>query len=115
MPGEYHGWDQVEDNLWTFANVKGKRTSPNIFVVIEFGNSTSREALSAVMAAMKQFPGRIHLRRTDSTKQSIDKLVEAAVLRVAPVAGTEHEELGVLGVRNKPKPKEPWWKVWKKA
>ncbi|NNE00889.1 MAG: hypothetical protein HKN47_26540 [Pirellulaceae bacterium] len=113
MSGEFHGWKQ-RGCEWVFADIHGVQQTPNIFVIINFGKTnSSRDALSAIMAAMAQFPGRLHLRRSESTNQLIDKLVEAAVLRVAPITGGEHEELGVLGIRKATPPKAPWWKIWK--
>ncbi len=113
MTGEYHGWDEDGDT-WTFATVKGEKTNPNTFVITEFGDCSSRQALSSIMCATKQFPGRVHLRRTESTRRLIEQLVEAKVVRIAPVTGTEHEEVGVLGVSSRPpQPKKPWWQFWK--
>ena len=112
MSGEYHGWDE-DGNKWKFATVKGEKSDQKTFVITDFGGCNSRQALSAIMCATKQFQGRVHLRRTDATKKLIDQLVEAKVVRIAPVTGTEHEEVGVLGVRSKPPTKEPWWKFWK--
>ncbi len=113
MSGDYHGWDEDGDN-WTFASVKGEMSRDKTFVITDFGGCKMREALSAIMCATKQFQGRIHLRRsTESNKRMIDQLVEAKVVRIAPVTGTEHEEVGVLGVRSKPpQPPKPWWKFW---
>lgn len=109
--GDYHGWDQQGDD-WTFAKVRGTQSSSNTFLILDFGRSTPRESLSAIMAAMRQFPGRVHLRRSDSNNKVIDNLIKASILRVAPLAGTD--DVGVLGIRTKPKHKEPWWKFWKK-
>ena len=109
--GDYHGWDQDGDE-WTFAKVRGIQPTPTTFLINDFGGSTTRQALSSIMAAMKQFPGRIHLRRCEKTNKEIDELTTASILRVAPLAGTD--DVGVLGVRTKPQPKEPWWKFWKR-
>ena len=115
MSGEYHGWDE-DDGGWKFATVTGKKSDPETFVIIDFGGCSSRQALSSIMCAMEQFPGQVHLRRTEKSARLIDQLVKAKMLRIAPIAGTEHEEVGVLGIRTKPvvKRKEPWWKFWKK-
>ena len=113
MAGDYHGWDEEGDG-WRFDTVTGEQRA-EAFVIVDFGDCSSRQALSSIMCAMEQFPCRIHLRRTDKTNRMIDQLVKAAVLRIAPVAGTEHDEVGVLGIRAKPVvTKEPWWKFWKK-
>lgn len=112
MSGDYHGWKE-EEGGWVFADIHGIQKDPNVFVIVDFGTTKSaREAISAIMAAIQQFPGRVHLRRTDKTNQLIDKLIEAATLRVAPISTGEHEELGVLGIRRSTPPKAPWWKFW---
>ena len=115
MAGDYHGWDEEGDG-WTFAGVKGEKSKDGTFVITHFGGSSSRQALSAIMCATQQFQGQIHLRRTESTRQMIDQLAKAKVVRIAPVNSEgEHEEVGVLGVRSKPPaPKPPWWQFWKK-
>ncbi len=114
MAGEFHGWKkETDDRKWFFADIHGFQQRPDIFVINDFGETNScREALSAVVAAMAQFPGRVHLRRTEQTEHLLNKLVEAAVLRVAPIRGGEYEEFGVLGVRKATPPKAPWWKIW---
>ena len=112
MSSEFHGWKECDEG-WIFADVHGFQKNSSVFVINDFGSTnTPREALSAVMAAMAQFPGRVHLRRTEKTDQLLNKLLEAAVLRLAPIRGEEHEEFGVLGVRKATPPKAPWWKFW---
>ena len=112
MSGEFHGWKE-EEGGWVFADVHGIRNEPNVFVIVDFGATKSvRDVLSAIMAATRQFPGRVHLRRTEKTSHFIDKLIDAETLRVAPIKTDEHEELGVLGFRRATPPKAPWWKFW---
>ena len=114
MSGEFHGWKQ-DGSSWCFADIHGFQENPTLFVINDFGKTnTPREALSAVMAAMQQFPGRVHLRRTEETSHLLDKLIEAAVLRLAPIRSDEVEDFGVLGVRKAgPPPKAKyWWKFW---
>ena len=112
MSGEFHGWKEANGE-WVYADVHGVQEMPNIFVINDFGNTKScRDALSAIVAAMAQFPGRVHVRRTEKTDSLLDKLIEASLLRMAPIRGGDFEEFGVLGVRNAITPKAPWWKFW---
>ncbi len=114
MTGEYHGWDEDGD-IFTFATVKGEKTNDNTFVITDFGGCSSRQALSSIMCATQQFTI-VHLRRTDATRKVVDQLVEAKVVRTAPVPGSEYDDVCVLGTRSKPPPpKQPWWKFWKKS
>ena len=112
MAGQFHGWKEANGE-WVYADINGFQEVPNVFVINNFGTTKScRDVLSAVVAAMAQFPGRVHLRRTEQTDRMMDELIEASLLRMAPIRGGEHEEFGVLGVRRATPPKAPWWKFW---
>ncbi len=116
MQDDYQGWDAVEDSMgeYQFAEVHGIKKGDNTFVITDFGGSNdSRHVISAMMAAVKQFKCKLHVRKNASTMSLLTKLTEASMLKVAPVRGGDHEELGVLGMRaTPPVAKKPWWKFW---
>lgn len=110
---DYHGWDQ-EDDRWRFADVLGRPKNESVFVIEDFGEPTSaRQALSAIMSAMKQFHSRIQIVQTDRNTRLINKLREASLVRVANIKVGEEHQWGVLGVQTKkPTPKRSKWKFW---
>lgn len=113
MAGDYHGWDQEGDH-WRFAETVGRPKNESVFVIEDFGESTSaRQALSAIMSAMAQFQERIQIVQTDRNTRLINKLKEASLLRVAEINLGDESHWGVLGVQaKKPAPKRPKWKFW---
>lgn len=110
---DYHGWDQDGDR-WRFADVVGRPKNESVFVIEDFGGNTSaRQALSAIMSAMKQFHTRVQVVQTDCNTRLIIKLKEASLLRVAEIKVGDQNEWGVLGVQtSKSKPKRSKWKFW---
>jgi len=115
MSGDYHGWDQEEDEeRWRFADVVGRPKNESVFVIEDFGPETSaRQALSAIMSAMAQFHVRVQVVQTDRNSRLILKLKEASLLRVAEIKAGKQSEWGVLGVQTKkPTPKRFRWKFW---
>ena len=112
----YHGWDEDEGkhNAFHFSNVHGHRKGENTFVIDAFGDpSNTGEAVSAMVAAIKQFKCKLHLVKNASTTAVISKLTDAAMLKTAPVRGASgQEELGVLKIDTTPKRKRAWWKFW---
>ncbi|KAA5544562.1 hypothetical protein FYK55_09595 [Roseiconus nitratireducens] len=113
MSGEYHGWDEEGDH-WRFADVVGRPHGESVFLIEDFGGETSpRQALSAIMSAMAQFQERIEVVKSDCNTRLIEKLKEASMLRVADIHLGDDEYWGILGVQTKSPPKkQPWWKFW---
>jgi hypothetical protein len=113
MAGDYHGWDEEGDH-WRFADVIGRPKSGSVFVIEDFGQeTTARQALSAIMAAMAQFQVRIQVLQNDWNTRLIMKLKEASLLRVAEIKMGEDHHWGILGVQTKkPTPKRFKWKFW---
>ncbi|MEM6469246.1 MAG: hypothetical protein AAF802_06725 [Planctomycetota bacterium] len=113
MSGEYQGWDK-EDDHWRFADVVGRPKNESVFVIEDFGGqTTARQALSAILSAMKQFQDRIQIVPTDTNTRLLVKLKEASLLRMVEVRQGDVVHWGVLGVQTKPPPKQRFkWKFW---
>jgi hypothetical protein len=113
MAGEYHGWDQEGDH-WRFAKTTGRPRNESVFVIDDFGSETTpRQALSAIMAAMAQFQERVQVVQTDRNTRLIVKLKEASLLRVAEIKQGDQKHWGVLGVQMRRPPRKRFkWKFW---
>ncbi|TWU33744.1 hypothetical protein Poly41_47410 [Novipirellula artificiosorum] len=116
MHEEYHGWD-VEDEekgTWKFAEVYGHKKGADTFVIEDFGaKATTRVAVSAMLAATKQFKCKLHVSKTDRTMSLLNQLAEKSMLKMASVRSGGQEEVGVLAIRATPPAKpRPWWKFW---
>ncbi|GAA4464748.1 hypothetical protein [Novipirellula rosea] len=116
MQEEYHGWDELdaEQGHYKFAEVQGHKKGTGTFVITDFGDTPGpRQAISAMMAASKQFKCKLHVRKNDSTMPLLTKLIDASMVKVAQVRSGDGDEYGVLGMRaTPPPPKKPWWKFW---
>ncbi|MEO1618815.1 MAG: hypothetical protein AAFV88_23390 [Planctomycetota bacterium] len=112
MSGEYHGWDQEGDH-WRFADVVGRPKNESVFVIEDFGGQTNaRQALSAILSAIKQFQERIQIVPTDNNTRLLMKLKAASLLRVVEIKHGDEVHWGVLGVQTTPPPKRFKWKFW---
>lgn len=113
MAGEYHGWDEEGDG-YRFAEVTGRPQGESVFLIEDFGSgTTARQALSAIIAAMAQFQGRIQVVCTEHNTRLIEKLKDASLLKAAPMTHNGEEQWGILDVKSKrPSQKSPWWKFW---
>ncbi|MFU7560998.1 hypothetical protein ACMFWY_20110 [Roseiconus sp. JC912] len=114
MSGEYHGWDEEGDH-WRFADVKGRPKNEFVFLIEDFGGeTTARQALSAIMSAMAQFQERVQVVQTDCNTRLIQKLREASLVRVAEITDGGSKQWGILGATAKPPtPKKRFkWKFW---
>ncbi|TWU17418.1 hypothetical protein Pla52o_52220 [Novipirellula galeiformis] len=116
MQEQYHGWDELEDQkgFYQFADVLGQKRGESTFVITGFGNTPGRrEAISAMMAASKQFRCKLHIRKNESTDRLLNELIKASMIKVALVQKGEFQEYGVLGMSaTPPPPTKPWWKFW---
>ncbi len=116
MQNDYHGWDEIDGKKgqFKFAEVHGQMKGTSTFVITDFGKTPGpREAVSAMMAASKQFKCKLHVRKCESTMPLLTKLIELSMIKGAQVRSGDVEEFGVLGMRaTPPPPKKPWWKFW---
>ncbi|TWU45368.1 hypothetical protein Q31b_05400 [Novipirellula aureliae] len=116
MKEEYHGWDVHDDNSnrFNFANIAGEKRGLDTFVITDFGKSTNvRQAVSAMLAATKQFHCKLHVQRSEQAMAILTELSDARMLKMAPVRSNENDEIGVMSIRaTPPPPPRPWWKFW---
>ncbi|OUT54889.1 MAG: hypothetical protein CBB71_21250 [Rhodopirellula sp. TMED11] len=115
MSGQYHGWDEEPDKEhFRFAETVGRPKNASVFLIEDFGANTSpRQALSAVVAAMSQFEERVEVMKSDCNDRLILKLKQSAMLRVAEIHDGDGTHWGILGVRaSAPKKKRFRWKFW---
>jgi len=91
-------WQQHGD-LYTLDDMTAERAADdNAFVITSLGTDPNiDQAFSAIESAMRF--GKIRLRVTPQTKATIDKLTKAGRIKCVRTVGTEHEELGIMGIK----------------
>jgi hypothetical protein len=93
-----HAWNQ-EGDQFRFGEISAERaTDDNAFVITSFGADPEiDQVFSAIEAAMRF--GKIRLRVTPQTKATIEKLTTGGRIKCVRTVGTEHEELGIMGIK----------------
>ncbi len=91
-------WKQ-EGDQFRFGEISAERAADDdAFVITSFGaNCEIDQAFSAIEAAMRF--GKIRLRVTPQTKSTIEALTGGGRIKCVRTVGTEHEELGIMGIK----------------